>query len=293
LGLSAIALAMFGALYFDKPLPRPVVMRAGYRVLSADFHVHTTWGDGALSPFGIVRQADRRGLDVVGITEHNRVLPGRLAKAYVQILGGPLVVGGEEVTTGPFHVIALGITTTVSPNQSLAGVLADIHRQGGVAIAAHPVEHFWKSLLPLRADFDGSEVMHPLAYNARGKGWSWQDMDRFHQEAVPPLAAIGSSDYHWGSILGLCRTYVFIEGESSEAAVVDAIRQRRTVTIDLDGIGHGPPTLVAALQAQPVPELSADYNYVGKGPLDRLLQILGLAGVALLLLTRRTPPVAS
>jgi hypothetical protein len=282
-GATLCFFSIVGAWVFDpKASPRPQ-MRGGYRVLSADFHVHTTWGDGALSPFAIARQATRRNLDVVGITEHNRVLPAKLAQAYVALVGGPIVVSGEEVTRGNFHVIGLGLHETVSPNQPLQAILEDIHRQGGVAIAAHPTKPFWPSLLPRRQQLDGTEVMHPIAYRAGSPGWKWQDMEQFHREAEPELAAIGSSDYHWGSILGLCRTYVFVEGEPSEATVIAAIRARRTVTFDLEGQGHGDRDLVALLRQEPLHEENADYKYVGKGALDKALQWCGIAGALLLL----------
>jgi PHP domain len=286
-GVAGIVLAVGGAAYFDYVPQRPISMRAGYRVLAADFHVHTTWGDGALSPFGVVRQAARRGLDVVAITEHNRVFPSELAQSYARAFGGPVVVKGEEVTTGPFHVIALGVDHHVSPLQPLAAVLRAIHAQGGIAIAAHPVKPFWASMLPVRGDFDGSEVMHPMAYGNGNAAWRWADMERFHREADPALAAIGSSDYHWGSILGLCRTYVFINGDPSDAAVLAALKARRAVTIDLDGNGHGDPALVAALAANPMVEPDADYKYRGRGKVDRALQLAGLAGLLVLVLARK------
>src|SRR4051812_25363930 len=109
--LSLSALGFIGGFAFDPTPARPVVMRAGYRVLEADFHAHTTYSDGSLSPIGLVRQAERRGLDVIGITEHNTVLAAKIGRAYSQIAkpNGPIVVVGEEVTTVRFHVIALGL----------------------------------------------------------------------------------------------------------------------------------------------------------------------------------------
>ena len=274
-----------GGVLFDDAPPRPVVHRAGYLVLEGDFHTHTGWSDGSLSPLGIVRQANRRGIDVVALTEHNTVLPSKAARLYSGVMGGPMVVTGEEVTTFRFHVIALGIESTVSPNQPLEGVIADIHAQHGIAIAAHPVRRYWPALLPMRERLDGAEVMHPVAYSERGE-WRWEDMVTFYDESKAPLSAIGSSDYHWMSVLGLCRTLVFVREPASETSVLDALREHHTVTFDRDGKAYGDPALVEALRVEPYAPRTSDYAYRGAGTADRVLRSLGFIGLAGMLLVR-------
>jgi len=288
--MALVLIGLVGGVAFDDAPPRPPVYRAGYRVLEADFHAHTSWSDGSLSPLGVVRQANRRGLDVVSVTEHNTVLPSYLARAYANAVGGPLVVTGEEVTTARFHVIAIGVDTTISPNQPLDAVITEIHAHHGIAIAAHPVRHFWPSLLPMRERFDAAEVMHPIAYSARGGEWQWSDMVTFYEGANGSLAAIGSSDYHWMSVLGICRTLVFVHEPVDERAVVDAIRERHTVTFDREGKAYGDPTLVEALRGEPHVPRTSDYSYQGSGPFDRVLRTLGwlgLVGVVLLRARKR------
>jgi hypothetical protein len=269
---------------------RPVAHRAGYRVLEGDFHTHTAWSDGSLSPFGVVRQADRRGLDVVAVTEHNTVWPSRFARWYASGTTRPLTITGEEVTTARFHVIAVGIEQTVSPNQSLEEVIAAIHAQQGVAIVAHPVSHYWPTVLPLRERFDAAEVMHPIAFAERNAEWRWADMVRFYEEAKTPIGAIGSSDYHWMSVLGVCRTLVFVTEPVTQASVVDAIRAHRTVTLDREGRAYGEASLVEALRAEPYVPRTGDYEYRGTGVVDRGLRTvawLGLVGVVMLRARKR------
>jgi hypothetical protein len=278
-----LGIAFASGAVFDPRPSRPIVHRAGFRVLEGDFHAHTTYSDGSLSPFGLVRQAERQGLDVVGVTEHNTVWPAKIARTYSRLAGGPLVVVGEEITTARFHVIALGLTNTVTAAQPIAGVLADIHAQGGFAIAAHPVRAFWPSLLPVRASFDGAEVFHPIAFSSR-PGWQWTDMVTFYEEASPPLTAIGSSDYHFGSVLGMCRTLVFVEEPGDEASVLRALKERRTVVIDHRGHMFGDPALVAALEREPVVVRSGDLLYRGQNEADRILRAIGFVGLVGLVL---------
>lgn len=284
-----VVAGLLGGALFDPHPGRPPAHRAGFRVLEADLHAHTSASDGSLSPFALVRQAERRGLDVLGVTEHNTVVPGLVARAFAEASGGPLVVPGEEVTTSRFHLVALGIERTVSPNQGARAVLDDIHAQGGVGVAAHPVRRFWGALAPVRDALDATEVMHPIAFAERG-AWRWEDMLAFHSDGGGALAAIGSSDYHWGSVLGLCRTLVFVREPVTPDSVRDALREGRTVVLDRGGEPIGPPSLVEALRREPYEPRRSDYAYRGEGPADRILRALGwlgVLGVALLRPRRR------
>jgi hypothetical protein len=273
-----VAVGLVGGVAFDERPPRERTLRAGYRVVEADFHAHTSFSDGALSPIGLVRQAERRALDVVAITEHNTAWPGRLARAYARATDGPVVIVGEEITTARFHVIALGVARTVEP-APLPDVIDAVHAQGGLVVAAHPVGRFWPALVPARDRLDAAEILHPIALAEGGSGWRWKDMVAFYDDARPPLAAIGSSDYHWGSVLGICRTLVFVDEPLDERAVLDALRDRRTVVVAPDGAMFGRPDLVQALEREPYAPRRPDYAYRGAGAADRVARLVGLAGV--------------
>ncbi len=266
----------------DPSPDRAVAMRGGFRVLEADFHAHTRFSDGVLSPFDLAVQGRRRGLDVLGVTEHNMVFPAKLARWFSPKIGGPTIVVGEEVTTKAFHVHAIGVERKIEPRQSLRAVIDDIHAQGGVAIAAHPVKHFWPWFLPVRDVLDGAEVMHPIAYGGRGDAsWRWTQMRDFYLDAGAAghaLTAIGSSDYHFFSPLGITRTLVFAERDDA-ASIVDALKRGRTVVYDLEGNAYGDPALVDLLAREPYTMRAQDYGYAGAGALDRIARIGGWFGL--------------
>ena len=285
---SASVLALLAGLIIgmlvDRAAERPVVERAGFRVLEGDFHVHTRYSDGLLFPFDVVRVAERAGLDVVGITEHNIIFPAEMAAWFARVFGGPIVLVGEEVTTNRFHLIALGLTRNATYKLPLRSLIEDIHAQGGVALAAHPVEMYWDTYAEVIDLLDGAEVVHPIAYRQdRDRGFRYQDMVTFferHQPSHPKLAAIGSSDFHGMKALGISRTYLFVT-EASEDGVLEAIRQGQTVAISPDGRAFGPPELVKALEESPL-QPRGDYSYAPAGWLDligRTLALLGLVGI--------------
>jgi len=284
-----VAVSVVAGTALDVKPARDPAFRGGYRVLEADFHAHTRFSDGFLSPFDLVVQAERRGLDVLAVTEHNVIFPGQLARWFSRLTGGPTILVGEEITTRLYHVHGVGLRERVDASAPLHEALAAIHRQGGIAIAAHPVGHMAGAYAPEMDHLDASEVMHPLAYQGRGGTWRWPEMRDFYLHALADghrLTAIGSSDYHVGSVLGICRTLVFARDDARDLdeAVMDALRAGRTVVYDLDGNAYGDPAMIAALAREPYVPRPQDYAYRGSGLADRVTRTLGLLGLVGLVL---------
>lgn len=142
----------------------PIIL-GGFRVIAADFHVHPAIVSAAgLTPWDLVLEAQRQGIDAFAITPHNNVFPAPIGRWFSRLIGGPTVIVGEEVRAAGYHVIAIGIERTVSPHHTAAAAIDEIHRQGGVAIAAHPAADYWPAYdAAAMAALDGSEVMHPGA----------------------------------------------------------------------------------------------------------------------------------
>lgn len=296
-----VAVGVVAGTALDRFPARTAAYRGGYRVLEADFHAHTRFSDGFLSPFDLVLQADRRGLDVLAITEHNITFPGKMGRWFSQRVGAPTILVGEEVTTRRYHLHGVGLTERLNASAPLREVLDAIHRQGGIAIAAHPVGRFREAFEAELDHIDATEVMHPLAYGQRGGGaWRWPEMRDFYQKALASghrLTAVGSSDYHFFSPLGVCRTLVFARDES-EGSVMEALKAGRTVVHDLDGNAYGDPAMIEALAREPYVDRAEaqDYAYRGSGIADRVARTaawLGVMALVLFGLRRRSPESAT
>ncbi len=256
----------------DRPQSRPPLRIGGYRVLAADFHVHSyPLSAGTLAPWDLVLEARRQSLDAISITGHNQVEAGLWGRWFARLVGGPTVIPGEEIHAPGYHMIAAGIHSTISWRNTAAQSIAEIHAQGGVAIAAHPVRGFWAAFDPqAMASLDASEIMQPVVYSFK---YGARELREFYQRA--PLAAIGSSDYHGMGPLGLCRTYVFAR-DSSEQSILEAIRGRRTVVYDGDGSAWGDSQLIQLASGrlrgrEPQPSGSLDL-------FSRAAGLLGLIG---------------
>jgi hypothetical protein len=102
-----------------------------------------------------------------------------------------------------------------------------VHRQGGVAIAAHPVAAFWPAFdAQAMQNLDAAEVLQPIAYSSEAAAG---ELQQFYGRAR--LTAIGSSDYHGLGPLRVCRTFVFAR-EDTEQGILEALRAGRTVVFD-------------------------------------------------------------
>jgi predicted metal-dependent phosphoesterase TrpH len=107
----------------------------------ADLHIHTVASDGTASVVEILDHLAARGaLDVIAITDHERIDAALAARAMAQDRGLALeVIVGEEVTTLGGHLLALYLETPVRSYRSLRSTIAAVHDAGGIAIPAHPL----------------------------------------------------------------------------------------------------------------------------------------------------------
>jgi PHP-associated len=277
-----VAVAIAAGTFADRPSHNPPLTLGGYRVLAVDFHTHSSmWSDGALTPWGLVLEARRQGLDAFAITAHNETWDAHVGQRFSRLVGGPIVLVGEEIVRPSFHLIAAGITTTVTFMQSAAGAIDEVHRQGGIAIAAHPDAEFWEGFdAPAMQRLDGAEICHPSALVPELV--FKEDVQRTYEifAARAPLAAIGSSDFHGLGPMGLCRTYVFADAVS-EQGILDAVRAHRTVVYGRDGRVYGDPALVQlAAQAGGLRDREPARDRAGWPDwVSRIAGLLGLAGL--------------
>lgn len=192
-------------------LPAGAVERLAGR---ADLHAHTHYSDGSDSPAALVAEARRRRLDVLAITDHDSLDGALRAREIVSRLAAPAgleVVVGEEVSSQDGHILGLFLTNRVAPGRTAARTVADIHEQGGIAIAAHP---YWRAdgytgrcrqgvgALIGEVAFDAVEVRN---------GGITPAMAQANRRAVAAVAAlelvgVGGSDAHVREALGLALT---------------------------------------------------------------------------------------
>ena len=198
------------------------------RLGRADLHIHTLASDGTAGVIDILEHVERTtDLDVIAITDHERIDAARAAQAVARDRGYRVeVVIGEEITTLGGHLLALWIDETVRPFRSLRSTIASIHEQGGLAIPAHPLVPYPLCaqgfvLRRLLADEPRFRPDALEAFNPTMLGRPWHDrVVRFADEYG--LSRIGNSDAH--AIEAIGSGYTTFPGRTAadlRAAIVD------------------------------------------------------------------------
>lgn len=136
-----------------------------------DFHLHSNFSDGVLSISQLIDLMGQNQMGVIAVTDHlcekksflgqsarwlSKSLTEKNFSHYLDVIAeeadraqkkyGMLVLPGVEITKNSFshknsaHILAVGITSFVDPDLSIEEIVCAIHEQGGLAIAAHPVD---------------------------------------------------------------------------------------------------------------------------------------------------------
>ena len=177
----------------------------------ADLHIHSNGSpDGHLGPLQIVDLAvATQRLNTIDITDHDTTRPAAEAKEYGLRNSYSLdVVVGAEITTTEGHLLGLYLEHDIQSRNSAEWTIKQVHRQGGLAIVAHPLFKRIRSsfteetLLALMANpdpevqLDGYEV-----YNAGVNSHSDTanaEATTFYLKYEGQLGApIGSTDMHY------------------------------------------------------------------------------------------------
>lgn len=176
----------------------------------ADLHLHTTFSDGTATPEETLNfLAARTTLRVVAITDHDTIDGALRARRYVDehrdVFAGIEVIVGEEVSTREGHVIGLFLQEWIPPGMDAARTVAEIHRQGGIAIAAHPYTNLmrWNDLVGV------GDLVRTLPFDAveiRNANFTEFLANRKAERNLGTKAQVGSSDGHFLESVGRCFT---------------------------------------------------------------------------------------
>ena len=215
-----------GAAFVPRPAPRQARGR-GHAWYRGDLHLHTVHSDGARTPEELIAGAVAAKLDFVVSTEHNTSSASGIWGAVLEAAGTDrlLVVDGEEITTRNGHFVAAGLQPGQwidwryrAVDNALPTYLRQIHRVGGVAIAAHPYCPFVGCAWSFDyARMDAIEVWNgPWTLDDEYAVRLWSEQ----LTAARWLPAVGNSDAHREpQVIGLPQTVVRADTLSRDAVL--------------------------------------------------------------------------
>lgn len=200
-----------------------------------DLHLHTSRHspDSETDPFDLLAAARTAGLDGVVLTEHDYLWPeGELAELRA---AAPdlIILGGIEVTGRGGDMLVYGIAdaSTLPRGIGWGELTREVHRQGGVVIAAHPNrwgQPFARVVRDSGAELDGIEVMS----NNMDRELRVQAAELLKK--YPNFAQLGNSDSHAPWSVGCCYTE-FDAVIRTSADLASAIRGRKGVAKENEG----------------------------------------------------------
>jgi len=174
----------------ERPAPRVLPARPGYRWLAGDLHSHTVHSDGAMTVPELAEFAIRRGLDFLAVTDHNTVshhaeLPLASARYGITLLAG------QELTTAFGHANVFGDAGWIDFRGTADDWLDSAERAGALMSVNHPIAGPVAWLHGMRRRPPLVEVWH----------WSWLDPSwtiplSWWQAWDPAAIPVGGSDWH-------------------------------------------------------------------------------------------------
>ena len=188
----------------------------------ADLHIHAL-NDGKATPEEIVDWVHTKtNLSVIAVTEHDEVAAAYEAKDIAKKKDYEFdVVIGEEVTAKEGHVLALFIKDRIRPGMSARETIVEIHEQGGLAVAVHPLfqtrlrnpKHDSMDgvgvITLIKEDFDAVEIV-----NATPTFGDVNLKAKYVNRALLKKTEIGSSDAHIKEAIGV--GYTLFEGKNAK-----------------------------------------------------------------------------
>jgi len=247
------------------------------QVQLCDFHIHTNYSDGRLTLPEVIDFYGRRGFDCICVTDHVAD-PRRLIGKFSELLNftiasdqmdeyfdmlelerrrawrkyDMLVMTGLEFnkegltkkTSG--HLLGIDLKAPITPSLDFVEIIAQIHSQGGLAVAAHP--HIMKSEWGKNTLFlwENQELFAPIID-------AWEIANRnniFTPVGLKRMAYLANSDFHKPKHIYSWKTVLHCEKDPE--AIKACIRQNEKVSLTLyrDGLSG------EALRAAPVPAVS-------------------------------------
>ena len=171
-----------------------------------DLHNHSISShDGFSSESNIISACVLRGINVIAITEHDKVC--KLSHEKFQNAGVELIPGREYTSDHGAHIIGLFVTQEFDCGASREEIAQDIKRQGGLMVMPHP----WKPGSGYMDIYKEDDFIQKFDFiEMLNGGWNSRNYTSqiLRLSECYSLRMLASSDSHRGCQVGLCVTKI-------------------------------------------------------------------------------------
>ena len=171
--------------------------------VKANFHTHTTQSDGSLSPAEAIGKYHELGYQALALTDHNKVTwPWEVYDSGAGRLGMVAVQGAEASRHHHIGALFCGVPGASSET----GTLAQVRRQGGLAVMHHPGRYGWpaKRYVELFREWDQLAGMEVFNQGDRfpGDRKTWDEVLAVLMPEGRPVWGFSNDDMHRDAQLG-------------------------------------------------------------------------------------------
>lgn len=221
--------------------------------LRCDFHIHTTYSDGTCSVPEIIQLYTQERFDVIAITDHaldsfsTNLFAEQGLRAGVEKGNFPdylhdldkmckqaaeqqlHLIKGIEVSnnTDEYHILALDIKEWIDPDLSVPDIVAEIHRQEGVAVACHPAAKIGEQIQGAFRHLYENRERYKQLFDA------WEIANRYHlfpSVGLMQVPYLANSDLHRAEHIYSWKTSLIAE-KFDTSSIKSAICNNQTVSI--------------------------------------------------------------
>ena len=190
--------------------------------MKCDLHVHSYASyDSISSPKDIIKEAIKKGIDCIAITDHGEVKAFDEIKKYASGKG-VLVIKGIEVKSDKGDIIGLNIKEKIPEGLTVKETIKRIKSQNGLVVIPHPFFKYYRfkeDLNNLLEDIDAVEVLNGTISKSANK----KALDFVKKN---DLAFTAGSDAHSPCFVG--KAYLEILGDQlSTEEIISAIKNKK------------------------------------------------------------------
>lgn len=184
-----------------------------------DLHVHSDCSDGHDDIKTILKQAVKRGLNGIAITDHDTMQGYNIAQKVIKDLKLDIVlIPGAEVTTSEGHLLSLGVSDLPPKGLSPEETTEIAHDLGGITVVPHPY-HPFRHAIGRIPKCDAVEVYNSKHLFGIANARAYRGAKRRN------LPMVAGSDSHFAKTVGLGITEICAENGRD---IIQAIKSGRT-----------------------------------------------------------------
>lgn len=202
----------------------------GHTRCKVGLHTHTTLSDGRVAPEAAAALYKAAGYDAIAITDHWKYHGQDVISGLRIISGCEYNLGSHDTIENTMHIVGVGMATDPCIDRETASrqdVIDGIHKNGGLAILAHPA---WSLNTPQDAlalsGFDGVEIYNTVSEKGQSsRPYSGYFVDLLANMGVTyPL--IAADDTHMYGGVDDCKAWIMVCCDNDSVdSILDGIRR--------------------------------------------------------------------